>query len=83
MGDGYDVYAVPTRRAASPEAHDMAIRVSWPRGAQPITWLGMAESCTVNWARQEARSSRPDPVRPCRRFWRRAGVELANEAQRA
>jgi nicotinamidase-related amidase len=54
MGDGYHVYVVTDASGGvSREAHDMAIRRLVAAGAQPMTWLGMAEELQRDWARRE------------------------------
>ena len=54
MGEGYDVYVVTDASGGvSAEAHDMAIRRLVAAGAQPITWLAMAEELQRDWARTQ------------------------------
>src|SRR5258707_8583232 len=56
MGDGYDVYVVTDASGGvSAEAHDMAIRRLVAKGAQPITWIGLAGGLQREWAWKEHR----------------------------
>jgi hypothetical protein len=79
-----DPYFTKQVAELSPEAHDMAIRSSRGRGAQPITWLGMAGELQRDWARTERLGA------VAQILFDHAGAsgtvlawELANEAQRA